>query len=179
MKTIKTNKLFLFIANIIIFFFSVQSLGLQNLDGTYYQTCNASNEGDYYEQYLNIDKGHIHWKFIAYEDAECNSPYLIFLREYVIESVNETIVNTAFKKASYVSITDEVTRSLNIIRYCGLNGWKTNVARDVTGLKCDEYQQRQLGEKESFKYLFDNQNLYWGDDSTIYSKQESRKNISI
>jgi len=170
MKTIKTNKLFFSILNVGIFLISIKSAGSQNINGTYHQTCNATNEGDYYEQYLNIDEGHIHWKFVAYEDGDCKIPYLIFLREYIIESVDDISVNTAFKKASYVSTTDEVTRSLNIIRYCGLNGWKTNVARDVTGLKCDEYQQRQLGEKESIKYLFNDQNLYWGDDTAPYNK---------
>lgn len=141
------------------------------LSGDYFQSCNGNHDGDFYEQHLNINNETIKWKFIAFEDESCKTPYLIFLREYKNISDDQSQVTTFFEKASYVSLTDEVTKSLNLIHYCGLSHWQTNVARDVTGLKCDDYQQRQIGEKESFQYHLNMQKLYWNNDEVEYLKQ--------
>ena len=151
-------------------FFSQKTYASQVLSGDYFQACNGNHDGDFYEQHLNITDETIKWKFIAYEDESCKTPYLIFLREYKNVSDDQSQITTLFEKASYVSLTDEVTRSLNLIHYCGLSNWKTHVARDVTGLKCDDYQQRQIGEKEAFQYRTTTDKLYWNDDEVEYLK---------
>jgi len=160
------------VTSIAVFSFNQQAHASENLAGDYFQACNGNHEGDFYEQHLNILNDTIKWKFIAYEDESCKTPYLIFLREYKNLADDHSKITTAFEKASYVSLTDEVTKSLNMIHYCGLNNWKTHVARDVTGLKCDDYQQRQLGEKESFQYSSTESQLYWNDDQIGYLKQD-------
>jgi len=140
----------------------------QNISGNYFQSCNTDSDDNSYEQHLGFFGQNLQWKFVAYEDPNCKMPYLIFKREYKIKNLSRNKIQTLALISTYVSLTDEITSSLNIIKYCGFENWKTNEVRDVTGKKCEDFQQLKLNEKKEFQYNIKNNQLYWNNDKIPY-----------
>lgn len=98
----------------------------------------------------------------AYEDENCQLPYLIFNRYFEIILHNNENINLKTTQVTYTILTDEVARALNSIRYCGITHWKSMVETDVTGKKCDDYQQLALAQNYYQKIKITHEQLHWG-----------------
>jgi len=149
---------------------SFAQLSTLKLNGNYHQQCATDDDDNSFEQYLGFSNEHLEWKFVAFEDVNCQQPYLVFKREFTIIATTDTEVQTASIISSYVSLTDEITGALNIINYCGFSDWQTNVMKDVTGKKCDDYQQLQQNEKQLFNYKIQDHQLIWNNNNLPFNK---------
>lgn len=87
------------------------------------------------------------WIFthVAFEEDSCQKPYLTFEVQYKVRTKMSEIDMTV-TEASYTTLTDEVTESLNWISYCGFTDWKTNEKKIVTGMECSDYSAPTLGD---------------------------------
>lgn len=81
------------------------------------------------------------WKITrtAYEDDQCQKAYLLFTIRSQAQQ-NEDQLNLQTQQVSYTALSDQVSRALNDISYCGFQDWQTNQAKIVTGHACEDYQ---------------------------------------
>lgn len=82
---------------------------------------------------------------VAFEEEACTTSYLIYENQFKARVAGEN-VDLTLTEASYTTLTDEVTESLNWVGYCGFSDWKTMEKKVVTGLECDEYQAPKEGD---------------------------------
>lgn len=85
-------------------------------------------------------------KVTAFEDDECQTPYLKFHQYFKVISRNEIQLDLKTIKVTYTALTQEVANALNLIKYCGIKNWKPAIETNVTGNICDEYRQLALGD---------------------------------
>lgn len=114
------------------------------LDGTYVRSCFQAGDDSLKAQVQIQDTSWIQ-TFTAFEEESCQTPYLLF-EVRSVGRVNGDEVDLAAQEVSYTSLSDEVTRALNMIGYCGFKDWKTSQKKVVTGLLCDEFQTSKAGE---------------------------------
>lgn len=110
----------------------------------YTQNCRVVNEDDYVTYSIESDFNQgdaFTQKVTAYEDANCKTAYLHFTQYFKIKKNSDGKIDLQTSKTTYTSLSNEVTESLNFISYCGLKNWATDKETDVTGKKCDSYQQ--------------------------------------
>lgn len=143
----------------------------ESLFGSYNQSCTKDDDDNYYVQYIDISRTHLEWKFIAFEDEKCESPYIVFKRTFKVVAISSSQVFTQSIDSNYLSLTDEVTRALNLIKYCSYKDWQTDKVKDVTGKKCDDYQQLKSGENRKIPYSLNGNKLFW--DKTTYLNKEN------
>jgi hypothetical protein len=117
---------------------------LQNIDGDYVKSCHLMDDDSLI---TNLSIKDAAWKFshVAYEDEKCTRAYLIYELQYKVKS-SDRYIDMTMVQASYTSLTDNVTESLNMINWCGFSDWKTNEAKVVSGQVCDEYKAPAEGE---------------------------------
>ncbi len=81
----------------------------------------------------------------AFEDEKCQTPYLTFETRYQAR-VSGSSLDLRIEEVSYSSLTDEVTRALNEISYCGFSDWETQQKKIVTGHLCNEFQTPKVSQ---------------------------------
>ena len=113
------------------------------LANTYVQDCRVENNDDYLQATLAMN-GDWTWRETAYEAAGCLDAYLIYDRVYT-PAIQGQDLNLSLRSASYTSLNDDTTMSLNGISWCGLSNWQTGVTQDVTGKQCEDYQVPAAG----------------------------------
>lgn len=115
-----------------------------NINGEYVQACHLMDDDSLI---TNLSIKDAAWKFshVAYEDEKCTKAYLVYELQYKVKAIDRAVDMTMIQ-ASYVSLTDTVTESLNMISWCGFSDWKTNEAKVVSGKVCDEYKAPDEGE---------------------------------
>ena len=102
------------------------------------------------------------WVAVAFEDEQCRKPYLKFSRYFKITRVQNGEIDLKSTKSTYTILTDEVARALNLIGYCDLHNWQTGVETDVSGRKCEDYQQLQIDQRFLQIFQLTDSGLYWG-----------------
>lgn len=145
--------------------------------GDWIQSCTTIGEDDVVKNMLLIDNKVMDQVVIAYEEENCKSPYLIFKRQYHLESErifpneNKVDVEMSVVKASYQSLTDEVTKSLNMIAFCGDSDWQTYQEKIVTGKSCQDYKVPAMGTVVKHQFLTKTKaELFHNDDPIPYHK---------
>ena len=153
---------------IAFFTFFIQSQASASASETVYtQACRVINEDDYVQYKIQSslkDESLFVVSITAFEDENCVTPYLVIDRFFTIQSRQNEKINLKTEKIEYVSLSREVSEALNLAGYCGLKNWKTKIAQDVTGLKCDHYLQ--LKKSEIFYQILDleDETLFYGYD---------------
>jgi hypothetical protein len=138
-------------------------LGAQAFASTYVQPCRVENSDDYLEATLLMQNNWT-WRETAYEDSGCQLPYLVYERVYAPAEQGANL-NLTVQSASYTSLTDTTTDSLNGISWCGFSDWQTNVAKNVTGKTCEDYQVPAVGDVIYSIIKTDGSNLWLGEES--------------
>ena len=129
-----------------LFFVLILSILLSALNAqaqTYTQNCRAIDD-DYLTFSITSDlqkKSDLKLSAIAYEDENCKTPYLVFNRYFTIADKADEKIDLKTEKVTYTVLSDEVARALKQINYCNIRNWQVNVEMDVTGVKCEDYQQ--------------------------------------
>jgi hypothetical protein len=111
---------------------------------TYIQDCRVENTDDYLQATLTVN-GDWTWRETAFEAAGCVDAYLIYDRVYAA-AIDGQNLNLSLRSASYTSLNNDTTMSLNGISWCGFSDWQTGVAKDVTGRTCEDYQVPSSGQ---------------------------------
>lgn len=137
---------------------------------TYQQDCLITDDGDVLQMSLHFDNSKVIYKATAFEEENCQKPYLIFEREYFILEKTSNALQTEHLSASYTSLTDEVTEVMNMLNYCSIDHWESSVKTDVTGAYCDPFQQAHKNEKVHFDWLDQGDVIYFNRDSLPYKK---------
>ena len=108
---------------------------------TYEQKCKIIGDDDIVQMSLIQDGQTLIHRVTAYEEENCQKQYLIFDRVYLLEKTNDSALFLIHQKALYTPLTQEVAKALNLINYCGYRSWLNGQSKDVTGQKCDDFQQ--------------------------------------
>lgn len=145
--------------------------------GDWIQNCTTIGEDDVVKNMLLIDSKVMDQVVIAYEEENCRSPYLIFKRQYQLDSTKNTTLETrtdvemSVIKVSYMALTDEVTEALNMIAFCGDTDWETYQEKTVTGKTCQDYKAPAMGTivKHQFSKKTESE-LFFNSDPTPYYK---------
>ena len=154
-----------FIFIFIFLFFCFLSFETKANTLPYTQACRTINEDDFVQYQLQTDlKNKFVISITAFEDENCQTPYLLIERSFEIESFKNENLNLKTEKISYTSLSDEVSQALNLSSYCGLKNWKTKIEQNVTGLKCDNYLQLKLGQAFYQILKADASSVWLGDD---------------
>jgi hypothetical protein len=143
----------------IIFSITALLLGAQAFAANYVQPCRVENDSDYLQATLLTVQNNWTWK-----DSGCQLPYLIYQRVYAAAEQG-TNLNLTVQSASYTALTDTTTDSLNGISWCGFSDWQTNVAKDVTGKTCEDYQVPSMGNTIYSIIKTDGSSLWVGEES--------------
>lgn len=161
----------------LIIFFILVSTNLAHAEsfylGDWIQSCTTIGEDDVVKNKLLIDSKIMDQVVIAYEEENCKTPYLIFKRQYQIgsekfsENERSVDVEMSVVKVTYLSLSDEVTASLNLIAYCGSTDWQTYKEKIVTGKSCQNYQAPDFGVKISHKFSANMKSEIFHDDNPI------------
>ena len=114
------------------------------LDGSYHRECYVV-ETDALTTDLTIKDNQWQIQHLAYEDERCEQAYLIYEVDYKVKDTNGKIDMTTME-VSYMTLSDEVSRALNMVSYCGFSDWKTKVKKVVSGKLCDEFQAPAVGD---------------------------------
>ncbi|WP_413288650.1 hypothetical protein [Bdellovibrio sp. HCB337] len=120
------------------------------LEGSFVRSCYLVGD-DALQAQVQVHSGSWIQTFTAYEEETCQTPYLIYEVQSAAD-IHGNDVDLEVREVSYQSLSDEVTRALNMVNYCGFTNWKTKQKRVVTGLECDEFQAPRLGEKTYTRY---------------------------
>lgn len=180
MAKLKINFLFKIVFSFTFSFFSFSAFADKNSfknkpPQIFEQRCHTDEDDNTFLQLFAWSAEEIEWKFVAFEDSQCQTPYLLFKRSYKVESEQKNnlrfkaaqppsvTLKTIMLEASYVSLTDEVTQSLNLIRFCGLSHWKTGQSQIVTGRECGDYRHPVINTPKEF-YLLERQNRLFIDN---------------
>lgn len=149
----------------------------------YEQPCKIINEDDYVTVTIitNSDLAQnspLTLMVTAYEDEQCTKPYLHYTQYFTINKKQNLNIDLKLNKVTYMSLTDEVTDALNMIKYCDINNWATEKEFEVSGKKCGDFVQ--LSKNQLFYQIidFDSSNLKLGLIDTDYNGR-SPKNRPI
>lgn len=115
-----------------------------SLEGTYVRPCYVVDT-DALTNELSIQGNQWKLQHLAYEDEKCELAYLIYEVDYKVSSENTHDIDMTTTEVSYTTLSDEVTRALNMIHYCGFEDWQTKTKKIVTGKLCDEFHAPALG----------------------------------
>lgn len=115
------------------------------------QTCHVIGEDDYVTSSIEITNefkvgSHFNLKLIAYEDKNCETPYLQYNQYFQMRDFQGHNLNLRTNKITYTAFTNEVTDALNMINYCGFTSWQVGEEKIVTGKVCDDFQQLEVGQ---------------------------------
>ena len=135
----------LFFVVVLCHFFSTLAFA----SAVYQQPCHTMNEDDYVQFSIESDSlesgAALQLKVIAFEDEECQVPYLTYTRYFKVQNFLDEKINLITEKVSYTAMSDETAESLNIIKYCSQDSWKNHAEVDVTGQNCQDYVQLSQG----------------------------------
>lgn len=122
-----------------VLFFLTQSTWALEI---YQQACRVIGEDDYVQyQIEREDQGSLNLKLTAFEDENCEVPYLQYNQYFQVENLQGNRLNLKTEKITYTALSEEVAEALNLIEYCGINSWSEKSEIGVTGKICDEHQQ--------------------------------------
>ena len=119
------------------------------VEGTYVRTCYIEGE-DVLESQIQIKNDLWLRIFTGYEEPACQSAWIQYQESYRVSlspTENHSLLNLEVQNVWYTVLTDEVAEVLNSVAYCGIQNWKSQERREVTGLECDEYQVPAAGSK--------------------------------
>ena len=119
--------------------------------GDWIQNCSIIGEDDVVKNMMFIDSKLMDQVVIAYEEENCEKPYLIFKRQYQVSPRDLTAQETKIEvdmsivKVTYTTLIDEVTEAMNMIAFCGDTDWETYQEKIVTGKTCQDYKAPAMG----------------------------------
>lgn len=110
------------------------------------QVCHILGEDDHVKYSIEtedeIHKNSVFYlRLTAFEDENCETPYLQYNQYFEVIDFKDNKLNLKTTKITYIALSDEVARALNLIQYCGIQDWKNQVEQGVTGKVCDDYVQ--------------------------------------
>ncbi len=137
------------------------------------QPCRAIGD-DYLQFKIEIAENNLavgsefNLKITAFEDEKCQIPYISFNQYFKINRLVDQKINLQVQKVTYAPLTAETTDSLNMIGYCNSKDWKNQQEIDVTGEKCNDFQQ--LASDELFFQIvhLDPNGLLFGETSSRF-----------
>jgi len=128
---------------------------------TFEQNCKIMGEDDVVQMTVELNTENLLHRVTAFEEENCQKPYLIFDRVYETPENQNQVVSLVHLKSMYTPLSIEVARAMNLIKYCGLRTWTMNQSQDVTGKKCDDFQQLSAGEKTELSVTFQPDFIYF------------------
>jgi len=147
-------------------------------NGSYRKGCQVYNDDDYLT--TNLDIQHNKWLFThtAYEDINCEKPYLQYIK-YTKVALNGQIANSinfTYEKVAYRPLTDETATALNLAYWCSKNNWQKDIETEVTGLTCGDFIPPQKGEVLYSIFKIEEKSLFLGQGSSDFNgSTESRR----
>jgi|GEM_PF-6579680 hypothetical protein len=131
---------------------------------TTWQTSCYNIDDDVLRQEL-LDEG-TSWRHrhIAYEKENCEAAYLFYDIHYKVKQDGAKIDLTHIATA-YTPLTAEVAEALNLIRWCGLDGWKKDEAQSIAGQECGDFKVPSKGQMlySIFELKNDGKDLFLGE----------------
>lgn len=148
----------------IFFFLFLLSLKTFSQD-LYQQQCHVIGEDDYVKYTIEVNlplklNDTFKLNLTAYEDETCLTPYLKYDQQFVVRNIQNESINFETNKITYTALTQETANALNMMSYCQIAGWVSNQETEVTGKKCDSFQQLAKGEI-LFQIFKAESNLAW------------------
>ncbi len=133
-----------------IAFLLLMFLSLETFATVYEQACHVIGEDDYVKYSIittGLETGHnFTLSITAFEDEACTLPYLQYDQHFSIAAISNENINLIAKEISYKPLTLETADALNLLSYCGVDGWKNQNPVVVTGQLCNDYQQLSQGQ---------------------------------
>lgn len=110
----------------------------QLTDGIYKQPCFLAEE-DYIEASWSIQSGE--WKHtrVAYEEGQCQTPWLSYEETYQLSFLKFNKVNFLNLGARYKAHSAEVAKALNAIAFCEIQNWQAHQWQNVGGKICQNF----------------------------------------
>lgn len=129
--------------------------------GTFSQNCRVIGD-DYLKFEIEIQKAHLALKVTAFEDEDCEVPYIVFNQYFEIDQLQNEKINLKTKKVTYTTLSEEVASALRMIGYCGFSQWQVRSETEVTGKDCDGFQQLSHGQIFYQLFKLENKVLKFG-----------------
>lgn len=141
-----------------------------DLSGGWTQPCFVTGEDeDWLTSHLTFSSEGpllVEWTRRAYEEENCQKPYLDYTIMYSASWLTETgEVDLQVMKVLYVIQSAEVARALNLVAFGGLQNWKKGVVQEVSGRDCDGYLQPQVGQNVFGRLKVEmrqSKQIFWG-----------------
>ena len=110
-----------------------------------FQTSCYQIDDDVLKQELQ-DEGTM-WKHrhVAYEKENCEAAYLYYDNSYKVKQDGNKI-DLTYVSTAYTPLTAEVAEALNLIRWCGLDGWKKDESQSISGQECGDFKVPPKGQ---------------------------------
>ena len=128
------------------FFFFVFLIAQSVLaSGIYAQNCRVIGD-DYLKFEIEIQKIDFALKITAFEDEDCQVPYLSYNQYFEIIDLQSENLNLKTKKVTYTAFSEEVASALRMINYCGFSEWQLRTETEVAGKNCEGFIQLARGQ---------------------------------
>jgi hypothetical protein len=147
----------------ILLFLNSLAMATPPADGSYVRSCYSVGEDDVLVSQIQIQESRWTTTHTGYEDEACQHPWIIYEFSEKANLAGDNL-DLDMIAASYTSLTDEVTQSLNETSYCGFSDWITGQKKEVTGLMCSDFQVPKVDAVtySIFKFKFDTHQLFVG-----------------
>jgi len=106
---------------------------------TQWQTPCYNIEDDVLKEELTDDASNWKHRYIAYEKDKCEAAYLYYDNSYKVKQDGKKI-DLTYVSTAYTPLTAEVAEALNLIHWCGLEGWKKDESQTVSGQECGDFK---------------------------------------
>ncbi len=121
-------------------------------DGNWNAAC-AGQTGGYSTENIKIGNNKIDYSVAVFGDANCTNKYVDLVSTGTIDigAMSQSVAmahdtQIIFSKITLTPRSAFVAVMLNKQVMCGYNDWKANVAKNVSGLVCDEKQMPKVGD---------------------------------
>lgn len=122
-------------------------------------------DGDYLIEEMNVEKDSWSESQVAFENADCTSPYIRFERQYALV-INSNNRDLTLQNVFYTPMTAEGAQVLNEIEFCGVSNWKLDVRQSMLNKDCGQGEFFIAGTKlYSIFKLSSDQKLFLGEAS--------------
>ena len=111
---------------------------------TTWQTSCYSIDDDVLKQELLDEVTSWRHRHIAYEKENCETAYLYYDIHYKVKQEG-TKIDLTHVSTAYTPLSAEVAEALNLIRWCGLDGWKKDESQSIAGQECGDFKVPEKG----------------------------------
>lgn len=127
-----------------VLMFVVHPVLAGGFDGRYQTLCLNLEEDNLISSIEIVNENFVR-VWTAHEDQNCQVAYLNYVEKYKFKILGFNW-DGVILESGYQPMTDETTRALNEVRWCGYSNWQVGVYKNTSGRNCGDYTSPQEGE---------------------------------